>query len=168
MSVRGILGPPFDLVTRAVRRLSRVVETGKPASPVRFVVMTSVSVNHPAQIESVRGQGQRLFLALLRGAVPPARDNQAVANFLYATVGPTPPYTPWVVVRPDSLLDGEVSRFSTHENLVSSLFAPRTSRMANVARFLCDLATEPETFAVWQGKLPVVVDDPPGPGAASP
>jgi len=143
-----VLGPPFDLVTRAARRLCRAVEAERPASPVRFVVMTSVSVNHPARVESVRGQGERLCLWLLRGAVPP--------------------YTPWVGVRPDSLLDGEVSTFSTHETLVSSLFAPRTSRLANVARFLCDLATEPETFAAWQGKLPVVVDDAANPGAPSP
>jgi hypothetical protein len=168
MSLRGIFGPPFDLVTRAVRRLCRAVEATKPSSSVRFVVMTGVSVNHPGRPETVRGRGQRLCLALLRCAVPPARDNQAVAHFLHDTVGPASPHTPWVVVRPDSLLEGDVSTIEGHETLVSSLFAPRTSRMSNVARFLCDLATDPETFAAWQGKLPVVVDDATGAGAPSP
>jgi hypothetical protein len=45
--------------------------------------------------------------------------------------------SPRAVVRPDSLLEGEVSTFSTRENLVCSPFAPRPSRRANVAHFLC-------------------------------
>jgi hypothetical protein len=30
--------------------------------------------------------------------------------------------------------------------------------MANVAHFMCELATDPEAWAAWQGKLPVIVN----------
>ncbi|MFH0901600.1 MAG: hypothetical protein V2A73_13310 [Pseudomonadota bacterium] len=31
-------------------------------------------------------------------------------------------------------------------------------RMANVAHFVCELVTNPKTWADWKGKLPVVVN----------
>ena len=32
--------------------------------------------------------------------------------------------------------------------------------MANVAHFICDLATDSEVWATWRGKLPVIVNTP--------
>ena len=32
--------------------------------------------------------------------------------------------------------------------------------MANVAHFMCELATDRRTWARWQGKLPVIVNQP--------
>lgn len=45
-----------------------------------------------------------------------------------------------------------------HEGLVSAVFAPGRTNMANVAHFMCELVTSPETWAAWKGKLPVVVN----------
>ena len=64
----------------------------------------------------------------------------------------------WVVVRPDTLLEGDVSEYTLHEGLVSSLFAPDSTNMANVAHFMCELVTNPKTWADWKGKLPVIVN----------
>jgi hypothetical protein len=64
----------------------------------------------------------------------------------------------WTVVRPDTLLEGDVSEYAVHEGLVDSLFAPGHTRMANVAHFMCELVTSPTTWAAWRGKAPVVVD----------
>ena len=64
----------------------------------------------------------------------------------------------WVVVRPDSLREGEVSEYTLHEGLVNSLAAPGKTNMANVAHFICELVTSPRTWAEWKGKLPVVVN----------
>lgn len=158
MSLRGVLGPPFDLVTRAVRRLCDAVEVLKPETPVKVVVMTSVSVNHPDLPESARSSTQRALLWVLRGLVPPARDNQAVADFLFARIGSAHAYVQWVLVRPDTLLPGDVSAYTPHEKLVSSLFAPEQSRMANVAHFMCSLVTDAALWETWRGKCPVVVD----------
>lgn len=64
----------------------------------------------------------------------------------------------WVVVRPDSLKDGGVTDYALNEGLVDSLFRPGQTNMANVAHFRCELATKPDVWAAWRGKLPVIVN----------
>jgi hypothetical protein len=62
------------------------------------------------------------------------------------------------VLRPDTLLEGEVSEYAVHESLVDSLFSPGSTNMANVAHFICELVTSPKTWAEWKGKLPVITN----------
>ncbi len=95
---------------------------------------------------------------LLRGVIPPAKDNQQAANFLCNDMGMSNPFVQWVAVRPDKLLAGEVSEYALHEGLVSSLFAPDNTHMANVAHFMCELVTNPQAWDDWQGKLPVIIN----------
>ena len=95
---------------------------------------------------------------LLRGLFPPARDNQHAADYLHGSVGTADPHALWAAVRPDSLREGEVSQYALHESLVSSLIHPDQTAMANVAHFMCELATDPQAWAAWQGKLPVIVN----------
>ena len=158
LSLKGVLGPPRDLVTRATTRLCRAIEALRPARPVRFVLMTSVSVNRPGGLDTRRGTFERAVVWLLRGLLPPARDNQRAADFLQERLGPANPFVQWAVVRPDALLPGDVSEYAVHEGLVNGLFAPGQTRMANVAHFMCELVTSPAVWAAWQGKAPVVVD----------
>lgn len=158
ISLAGVFGPPRDLVTRATTRLCRGIEALRPATPVKVVLMGSVSVNRPRRLDTRRGRLERALLWLLRALVPPARDNQRAADFLVETIGPDHPFVEWVVVRPDTLGDGDGSPYAMHEGLVNSLFAPGRTRMANVARVMCELVTDPTTWAAWRGKLPVVVD----------
>jgi len=66
------------------------------------------------------------------------------------------------VVRPDSLTDGDQTAYQTHEGLVASLFRPDTTRMANVAHFMVDLATDEAAWRRWRGQMPVIVDGAPG------
>ena len=63
-----------------------------------------------------------------------------------------------MAVRPDTLKEGDVTEYALHEGLVDSLFRPGETNMANVAHFMCELATDPEVWAAWQGKLPVIVN----------
>lgn len=158
LSLEGIYGPPRDLVTRATTRVCRGIETLEPAAPVRFILMSSVSVHRPPGLDTRRGSFERAFLRGLCGVLPPARDNQRAANFLLEKIGPTNPFVQWTVVRPDSLLEGEISQYTLHEGLVNSLFSPGSTRMANVAHFMCELVTIPETWAAWRSRLPVIVD----------
>ena len=95
---------------------------------------------------------------MLRGLVPPAKDNQRAADFLCSEIGADNPFVQWVVVRPDTLLEGDVTEYALHEGLVSSLAKPDSTNMANVAHFMCELATDPEVWGDWKGKLPVVVN----------
>ena len=158
LSFKGIYGSPRDLVTTATTRLCRAVETLQPAVPVKFILMSSVSVNRPGGLDTRRGSFERAFLWVLCGLLPPAKDNQRAADFLLAKIGPNNPFVQWAVIRPDSLLEGDVSEYASHEGLVNSLFAPGSTNMANVAHFMSELVTNPKTWADWKGKLPVVVN----------
>lgn len=158
LSLKGIYGPPRDLVTRATTRLCRGIEALEPAAPVRFILMSSVSVHRPPGLDMRRGSLERAFLRGLCSVLPPARDNQRAADFLVEEIGPANQFVQWAVVRPDSLLEGEISRYTLHEGLVNSLLAPGSTRMANVAHFMCELVTIPETWAAWRSRLPVIVD----------
>ena len=158
ISVRGVLGPPHRLVTLVTMRLCRAIESLQAARPVRFVLMSSVSVNHPGGVDTRRGMFERGFLWMLRGVIPPARDNQQAANFLHDSIGTSNPFVQWVTVRPDSLLEGDVSGYTLQEGLVSSVFAPDSTNMANVAHFMCELATNAATWDEWKGRLPVIIN----------
>jgi hypothetical protein len=158
LSLKGVFGPPRDLVTRATTRLCRGVEALQPASPVKFILMSSVSVNRPGGLDTRRGFVERALLRMLCGVVPPAKDNQRAADFLLEKIGPSNAFVQWAIVRPDSLMEGEVSKYALHEGLVNSLFAPGKTNMANVAHFMCELVTTPKTWADWKGKLPVITN----------
>ena len=155
ISLRGVFGPPWDLVALATRRLCRAIEG--PA-PVRFILMSSVSVNRPDHLDTRRGNLERAVLWLIRALAPPARDNQAAADFLCGEIGTHNPFVQWVAVRPDTLVGGDVSEYEVHESLVNGLFAPGRSSMANVAHFMCELATDAKTWEAWMGKLPVITN----------
>lgn len=75
-----------------------------------------------------------------------------------AIVGTADPFVQWVVVRPDSLLEGDVSEYALHEGLVSSLSRPDATDMASVARFMCELVVSPTAWDAWKGKLPVIIN----------
>ncbi len=158
ISVRGVLGPPRDLVTQAVRLVRAAVEAREPSEPVRLILMSSVSVNQPGRADSGRGLGQRAYIAAIRALVPPARDNQRAADVLAHDVGPYSPRLQWVVVRPDTLTDGPVAEYAVHEALVASIFRPDSTRMSEVAHFMCELATDDATWQRWKGQMPVIVD----------
>jgi hypothetical protein len=158
ISLKGIFGPPRDLVERTVSRVCGAIEALKPLVPVRVLLMSSVSVNHPEGLDTRRGALEKAFLWLLRGLVPPANDNQRATDFLVKNIGINHPLVQWVAVRPDTLLEGEVSGYVVHDYLVNGLFAPGSSTMANVAHFMCELNMDPATWEKWRGKLPVIVN----------
>jgi hypothetical protein len=161
ISLQGLYGAPRDLVCRSVERVYRAIRESRSAQPVKLILMTSVSVNRPGRQDTRRGPFERACIWALRGLVPPSRDNQRAADFLQEVIGDDDPFAQWVVVRPDTLKEGDVTEYALHEGLVDSLFRPGETNMANVAHFMCELATDPEAWAAWGGKLPVVVNAPP-------
>jgi uncharacterized protein YbjT (DUF2867 family) len=158
LSARGIWGPPRDLVTRATARVCRGIEALRPAAPVKVVVMSSVSVNRPGGLDVRRGRLERALVWLVRALLPPAMDNQRAADFLEARIGLEHPFVQWATVRPDALVEGEVTGYQLHEGLVGSLARPGRTTMANVAHFMCELVTSPAAWEAWKGKQPVIVN----------
>lgn len=158
ISLAGVFGPPHDLVTRAAARLCRAAEASRPARPIRFVLMSSVSVNHPGGGDPPRTGPERALLWVLARLVPPVRDNQAAPDFLFGGIGPSHPFVEWVMVRPDSLLEGGITEYVLHGALPGSLFRPDNTNMANVAHFMCELVTSDDTWRTWKGRLPVIVN----------
>ncbi|MFA4966196.1 MAG: NAD(P)-binding oxidoreductase [Thermoleophilia bacterium] len=158
VSAQGVFGPPRDLVCRSVERVYRAVRELRPAEPVKLILMSSVSVNRPGGLDTRRGRFERAVVWLLRGLVPPARDNQRAADFLHDVIEAADPYAQWAAVRPDTLKEGDVTEYALHEGLVDSLLRPGETNMANVAHFMCELATEPAVWAAWRGRLPVIVN----------
>lgn len=65
-------------------------------------------------------------------------------------IGEGDPRVEWVVVRPDSLTHGDVSEYRLSDELTASLFRPDTTRMANVAHFMTELATDEGTWQRWR------------------
>jgi nucleoside-diphosphate-sugar epimerase len=156
--IQGIFRPPRDLVTQATTRLCRAIVASQSSEAVRFILMSSVSVHHPAGLDVRRGRAERAFMWTLRSLVPPSKDNQQAADFLVKHIGAVNPSVEWVVVRPDTLVDGGLSQYALHEQLVSSLFKPDKTNMANVAHFMGELVEAPRVWEAWQGKLPVIIN----------
>src|SRR5690606_35949899 len=61
-NLRGGYGPPRDLVEGAVRAVCEAAASLKPTSPIRLILMSSVSVNRPARADTRRGAGERAFV----------------------------------------------------------------------------------------------------------
>lgn len=158
LSLKGVFGPPHDLVTRATARLCRAIETLEPAAPTRFILMTGVSVNRTDGLDTLRNAFERTFLRVLCAVLPPADDNQRAADVLQRTIGPSHRSIEWCVVRPDTLLPDEVSAYTLHEGIVNGLFAPGSTNMANIAHFMCELVTDATAWKKWRSKLPVIVN----------
>ncbi len=158
ISLKGVFGPPRDLVTQAATRVCRAIEALRPETPVKFILMSSVSVNRPGRVDTRRGAGERVFLSILRHVVPAANDNQTAADFLCGSVRADNAFVEWVAVRPDTLLEGDVSVYAFHEGLINSLARAGSTNMANVAHAMCELVVDPGLWSEWAGKLPVVVN----------
>lgn len=160
LSLRGVFGPPRDLVAQATTRLCGAIDALRPPAPVKFILMSSVSVNRPSRLDARRGDAERAVLWLLRAMVPPARDNQRAADFLVHCIGAEHPHLQWVVLRPDSLVAGDVSAYNLHEGLVDVLIKPGRTSIANVAHCMAELVTDSAAWGNWSGRLPVIVNGP--------
>lgn len=157
-NLRGIFGAPHELVTPMVERACAAAVALRPAGPIKVILMSTVSVHRSGGLDARRGGAERAFMRILRALVPPAKDNQDAADFLLEHVGTDTRFVQWVIVRPDTLVEGDVSDYVLHEGLVASLAKPDKSAMSNVAHFMCELVTDPKAWDAWQGKLPVIVN----------
>ena len=157
LSLRGVLGPPYRLVTRAVRRSCEAIIAAGPKAPVRFVLMNTAGVAN-SDLDERRSLPERAVFTLLRLVLPPQADNEQAARYLRSTVGGGNSTIECAIVRPDTLTDEEaVSVYTLHASPVRSpLFnAGKTSRI-NVAHFMAELMTRDDAWQQWKGQSPVI------------
>jgi len=157
ISFRGIYGAPRQLCTEATRRLCTAIVASRPATPVRFVLMNSVGVSNAARAER-RTWGERCVLTLLRWLVPPHKDNEDAAQRLHKEVGRDNAHVAWCIVRPDALINGEVSAYEITESPVTGIFSGRPTTRANVAHFMLGLVEDDETWRRWRFDTPVIMN----------
>lgn len=159
MSLGGVFGPPYRLVTEATRRLCRAMGEKDPGQPGRFVLMNTAANRGPLTGEAVPW-AEAAVLGALRVLMPPHRDNERAAAYLRQGAGNEDGAPQWVVVRPDTLVDrAQVSDYVVHPSPTRSpIFDPgRTSRI-NVAHFMAELIEDSGLWAQWQGRMPVIYD----------
>jgi nucleoside-diphosphate-sugar epimerase len=128
------------------------------ASPsIKFVHLSTVGIQNPDAGDTIRSWFEKGFISALNILVP-LRDSQMTANYLHG-LGKSSKSTEWVAVRPDAFIEGDVSKYMLHDHVVSSLFKPGTTKMSNIAHFMCDLVEKEELWAQWKFKLPVIIDN---------
>jgi hypothetical protein len=101
--------------------------------------------------------GQKLVIGLLRLILPPHVDNENAADYLRINIGQSNNFIEWVAVRPDGLVNEEVTEYELHPSPTrSAIFdAGKISRI-NIGNFMARLITDNDLWSKWQGKMPVV------------
>ena len=129
---KGMFGEPKKLCTDATRRLCDAIE--KNGAPIKFVLMNTVGVQNP-DLDEKRTWFDRGLLTLLRHTLPPHRDNETASEHLHRNVGKENRHIEWCSVRPDSLIDAELSPYDINESptTASSPAARPRDRMSHTS-----------------------------------
>ena len=119
--------------------------------------MNTVGVSNPDLQES-RPLLERAILSLLRWSLPPVRDNEAAAEYLYETLGTKSQHIEWCIVRPDTLVNAEISPYELAASPVTPLFDGRATTRANVAHFMTQLVRDEALWERWKFQMPVIMN----------
>lgn len=162
VTVKGMFGHPRRLVTDATRRLVDAIEAnqaddGKEAKKTKFVLMGTVAVSDPGGEDDARSQSERSVLFLLRHLLPPHRDNEEAAEYIFTKK--VNPLLEWTVVRPTTLIDGSATMYELFDKPQDSLFGGESVvTRSNVAKCMVDLVLTDSLWDEWKYKWPVVHD----------
>ena len=157
MDFKGIFGEPKKLCTDATRSLCKALEKDSFPKPTKFILMNTVGVQNP-YLEEKRNWFERGLLTLLRHTLPPHRDNETAAEYLHNTVGKENKSIEWCCVRPDSLINAEVSPYDITESPTTGIINGRPTARSNVAHFMTDLIENEELWNTWKFRMPVIMN----------
>ena len=157
ISFQGIFGEPKLLCTEATKRLCKAIESNRPTSPVKFILMNTVGVSNP-DLREQREWFERVVLTLLSWLIPPHKDNEMAAQHLHANIGPENQYVEWCSVRPDSLINDVVSAYEIAESPSTSLFNGQPTARSNVAHFMVQLIEDNSLWKSWRFRMPVIMN----------
>ena len=157
MDFNGMFREPRKLCTDATQRLCDAIEKSSPPEPTKFVLMNTVGVRNP-DLEEKRTWFERGLLTLLRHTLPPHRDNETAAEHLHRKVGTENKHIEWCSVRPDSLIDAEVSPYDIKESPTTGILSGRPTARSNVAHFMTELIADAELWSTWKFRMPVIMN----------
>ena len=157
LDLKGVFGAPRQLCTDAIRHLCQAIESNAPTDPVRVVLMNTVGATNP-DIDARRTLFDRVVLALLRRVIPPHRDNEYALQYLHQNVGASNQYIEWCAVRPDSLINSDVSPYEILPSPVTGIFSGRPTARANVAHFMAALVSSTALWRQWKFRTPVIMN----------
>jgi nucleoside-diphosphate-sugar epimerase len=157
MDLKGIFGEPRRLCADAARRLCDAIAENRPNKPTKFILMNTVGVQNP-DLGERRAWFERWLLTLLRHAVPPHLENEAAAAHLQQNVGKGSPHVEWCSVRPDSLIDAEVSPYDVEQSPTTGILTGRPTARANVADFMVELVEDADLWGTWRFAMPVIMN----------
>jgi hypothetical protein len=157
MDFKGIFGEPKKLCTDATRNLCNALEKDSLPKPTKFILMNTVGVQNP-DLEENRNWFERGLLTLLHHILPPHRDNETAAEYLHNTVGKENKSIEWCCVRPDSLINAEVSPYDITESPATGILNGRPTTRSNVAHFMTELIENEELWSTWKFRMPVIMN----------
>jgi nucleoside-diphosphate-sugar epimerase len=157
LTFKGMYGAPRKLVTESIQRLTKATEATPNGKKTKVILMGSDGVSHPDKsTDDKRPLSERVVLAIIRALVPPHRDNEAAAKYIFADVGTGKTFE-WTVVRPTDLVDADTtSKYVTYAKPIGGLFGDNTVSRINVAQFMVDLLTSNDLWKTWVYKMPVL------------
>lgn len=157
LDFKGMFGEPRKLCTDATLRLTQAIEKANPQKPTKFILMNTVGVPNPDCHEK-RSVGERALLFLLRHLIPPHRDNEMAAEALFQTIGKTNAQIEWTAVRPDSLINADVSAYEITPSPTTGIFSGRPTSRANVTHFMATLIENNDLWDEWKFRMPVIMN----------
>jgi len=157
MDFKGVYGEPRKLCTDATRRLCGAIEANNSPQPVKFILINTVGVRNP-ELPEKRTWYERGLLTLLRYGLPPHRDNETAADYLYRGVDKDNKHIEWCSVRPDSMINAEVSPYDIVESPTTGIFTGRPTTRSNVAHFMTALIENAELWDEWKFRRPVIMN----------
>ncbi len=157
LSLKGLFGHPRKLVSNAMNKLEQAIMQQDRPTPFKLVLMSSTGVLNSQDLPLRRRT--RAVIGLLRQLLPPHKDNELANAQL---VKSNNPQLQWVCVRPDSLIDCSAASpyllYETHQT--DPIFSAGQTSRVNVARFMTQLICDPNLWATWTGKAPIIYNSP--------
>lgn len=157
LTFKGMFGHPRRLVADTVKKVVQSTQSFEGSRKIKFILMNTTG-NSNRDIPEQPPFSQKLVVFILRLLIPPHADNEAAADYLRLHVGSNHKAIEWTAVRPDSLINSDhVTAYNIHPSPTRNVIfdSGQTSRI-NVAHFMCELATDPELWNEWKGKMPVI------------
>lgn len=158
LNFKGMFGHPRKLCTEATRRLCSAIERNNFREPIKFVLMNSVGVKNP-DFDRKRSLFDRTILSLLHYILPPHRDNETAAEYLRKNIGENNNQIEWCCVRPDTLINADISSYDITPSPVTGIFTGHPTSRANVAHFMVALIESATLWSEWKSRMPVIMNN---------
>ena len=157
LTFKGMFGHPRRLVTDAVTKVVKTIESINTNNKIKIILMNTTG-NSNRDIPENPPYSQRLVISLLRLLLPPHVDNESAADYLRLQVGQNNNSIEWVAVRPDGLInEDQVSQYNISVSPTrNAIFDAGSTSRINVADFMSELAVNSELWNEWKGQMPVI------------